>query len=91
MKKTKQTAFRLDPYTWEWLEQEAQRTGKSTSVLIREGIELLKAEVKVLASLKAQFEASGVAYPAMKAQTASGVKQVALKSFDVTQSNKCAS
>ncbi|MFN6537054.1 MAG: hypothetical protein RM021_011865 [Nostoc sp. EkiNYC01] len=85
IKKTKQTAVRFDQSTWEWLDQESLRTGKTPSALLREGIELLKAEVRVLADLKAQFEASGVAYPAMKTQTATGVKQLPLRGFEVNQ------
>ncbi|WP_375471084.1 hypothetical protein, partial [uncultured Nostoc sp.] len=73
IKKTKQTAVKLDQATWEWLEQESLRTGKTPSALLREGIELLKAEVRLLTDLKARFEASGVAYPSMKTQTATGV------------------
>ncbi|MBD2610430.1 hypothetical protein H6G94_03930 [Nostoc punctiforme FACHB-252] len=81
---TRQTAIRFDQDTWEWLEQEAQRTNKPISGLIREGIELLKTEVRVLANLKAQLEASGVTYPAMKTQTAKGVKKRALMGFNVS-------
>ncbi|MEH2259081.1 hypothetical protein [Nostoc sp.] len=85
IKKTKQTAVRFDQATWEWLEQESLRTGKTPSALLREGIELLKAEVRVLADLKARFESSGIAYPSMKTQTATGVRQVPLRGFEVNQ------
>ena len=66
MAKLKQAGIRFDLQTYQWLETEAAKTGTHISALVREGVELLKAERKLITQMRSQIVAQGVSYPSLR-------------------------
>ena len=52
MAKLKQAGIRFDLETYQWLETEAAKAGTPISALVREGVELLKAERKLITQMR---------------------------------------
>ena len=51
--------------TYDWLEAEASQAGTPVSALIRQGVELLKAERALMDQMRATVTAKGVTYPSL--------------------------
>jgi hypothetical protein len=51
--------------TYDWLEAEASQADAPVSVLIRQGVELLKAERALIAQMRSTVTAKGVTYPSL--------------------------